>query len=241
MANGDFSQKKAEAPGGFDAGSYRPQAESAPARSLTPAQQKLAGLEKALPAPLKQQAAAALLALVIVAGSVVGIGGAKLRGRYNEAKSWYSVGVAADNGYTLSEELTERAFTAANVITSALNTQGLGSDSPEVTQAQQALEQFEDCQAQLDEGEGSMHAMYEANAALDSAIDQLYAKMQELAEDPLNMGAVQTQYGRFNSAGTILGSLHYNEEVTRYQGETGGFPANLLGALFGIEEVELFA
>ena len=77
--------------------------------------------------------------------------------------------------------------------------------------------------------------------ALKLQIDQLYAKMQELAEDPLNMGAVQTQYGRFNSAGTILGSLHYNEEVTRYQGETGGFPANLLGALFGIEEVELFA
>ncbi len=240
MANADFSQKQPERPGGFDSGSYREAPQKAPERPLTPAQQKLAGLEKALPAPLQQRAAAVLLAAVIAVGSLVGFGGAKLRSRYNEAKSWYAVGVKADNGYTLSDELEERAFTAANVITTALNTQGLGSESPEVRQAQAALEAFEDCKDALDGGGNGMQAMYQANAALDAAVDQLYARMQEMAEDPLQMGAVQSQYGRFNSAGTILGSLRYNEEVIQYQKETGGLLASVLGGLFGVQEVELF-
>ncbi len=242
MANFDFTQKKNDDVGGFDAGSYRKApANDTPQRSLTPLQKRLAGLEQALPAALRQQGTALVLAVVIMVVSVFGFGGAKLRAKYNEAKSWYSVGVEADNGYTLSDQLNERAYTAANVITTAINTDGLGAQSSEVIAAQQALDTFEDCRARADEGDCGMSEMYAANAALDSAIDLLYAKMQELAADPFNMGAVQTQYGRFNSAGTIIGALHYNEEVAEYNNETDGVLAGVLGALFGVEEVELFA
>ena len=53
MANADFSREQNQTPGGFDSGSYReakrPDTEAV---RLTPLQQKLAGLEKALPAAL---------------------------------------------------------------------------------------------------------------------------------------------------------------------------------------------
>lgn len=48
-----------------------------------------------------------------------GLGGAKLKAKYNSASQWFSYGVAADNGYTLNEELLTRLNTAANVITTA--------------------------------------------------------------------------------------------------------------------------
>ena len=40
--------------------------------------------------------------------------------------------------------------------------------------------------------------------------------------DPMKMGAVQGQYGQFNSAQTILSNLNYNQAVTAYQNDTSG-------------------
>ena len=235
----EFDKKK-RAPGGFEEGSYRAAPAAAPRRALTPAQQKLAKLEKVLPAALQNRAAALFLAAVVLAGSAVGVGGAKLRARYNEARSWYTVGVPADNGYTLADQLSERANTAANIITTAINTPGLGADAPAVTAAQVALDGLTACQEAVAAGGAGMSELYRADEALDAAVNLLYGEMQALADDPLNMGAVQTQYGRFNSAGTILGSLHYNEAVADYQNETDGFPASLLKGLFGVKDVEVF-
>ena len=252
MANADFSQKQSTNPGGFDAGSYREKAQPEQAVPLTPLQQKLAGLEAKLPAALANRAAALALSIVLMLAAFVGFGGAKLRGRYNEARQWFTVGVAADNGYNLSEELTTRLNTAANVITTAGNT--LDADDAELLAAQNALSDFTACLEAVQNGSKSqaltslsyyngsaMHALYQANEALSTAIDQLYAKLQEQAADPMKMGAVQGQYGQFNSAGTIIGTLQYNTAVYDYQNEVGGFPANVLGGLFGVKEVEPFA
>ena len=131
MANADFSREQNQTPGGFDSGSYReakrPDTEAV---RLTPLQQKLAGLEKALPAALAKQGTALVLSVVVMLAAFVGFGGAKVRGKYNEARQWFTTGVSADNGYALSEELTTRANTAANIITTGANT--LGADSGEV-------------------------------------------------------------------------------------------------------------
>lgn len=238
MANADFSQNNNQNPGGFDAGSYRETAKPEQTVRLTPVQHKLAALEQKLPAALCKQTVALTLSVVVMAAAFAGIGSAKVRGKYNDAREWYTDGVAADSGYNLNEELTTRQNTAANVITTALST--LGADSAEVLSAQKALEDFTLCKQMADGGAG-MHAMYLANEELGSAIDQLYAKLQEQAADPMKMGAVQGQYGQFNSAGTILGALQYNSSVYDYQNEVGGFPANLLGALAGVKEVQPFA
>ena len=88
---------------------------------------------------------------------------------------------------------------------------------------------------------GRMHMLYQSNETLGTAIGQLYAKLQAQAADPMKMGAVQGQYSQFNSAQTIISNLHYNDAVQSYQKDVGGFPASVLGKLFGIQEVELFA
>ncbi len=238
MAQAEFERNKQQ--GGFDSTSYRAAEPESGARVLTPLQQKLAGLEKTLPAALRSRVLAFVLAAAVLAAGVVGIGGAKLQARANEAAGWYTVGAPGDNGYNLNEELTLRANTAANVITTALNTPGLGAEAGAVTAAHAALDGFTACQEALAGGAAGMSEMYRANEALGTAIDMLYGEMQALADDPLNMGAVGQQYGQFNSAGTILGSLHYNEAVTAYQNDTGGPWASVLKGLFGIEEVEVF-
>lgn len=253
MANADFSkQSSTQGPRGFDSGSYR-EAKRADedALHLTPAQQKLAVLENRLPAALRNRGAALVLSIVVMLAAFFGLGGAKLKAKYNSASQWFSYGVAADNGYALNEELLTRLNTAANVITTGTST--LGADSTEVQAAQTALDDFSACldavQADgskqdltsLSYYQGStMHALYQANEALGAAIDQLYAKLQEQAADPMKMGAVQGQYGQFNSAQTILSNLNYNQAVTAYQNDTSGFPAALLKGLFGIKEVEPF-
>ena len=249
MANADFSQKQNSTPGGFDAGSYREKARPEETVRLTPLQQKLAGAEAKLPPAFSTRAAALALSVVVMLAAFLGFGSAKLRSRYNEARKWYTVGVAADNGYNLSEELTTRMNTAANIITTAGNT--LGADSAEVQAAQTALNDFSACLEAVQNGgkaqaltslpyyQGStMHALYQANEVLGSRIDQLYAKLQEQAADPMKMGG---QYGQFNSAATIIGTLQYNDAVYDYQKETGGFPASVLGSIAGVKEVEPFA
>ncbi len=251
MANADFSRQQ-NSTGGFDASSYRAAAPAEEEVRLTPFQQKLAGLEKALPAALGKQAVAVALCIVVMLGCFVGFGGAKLRAKYDTVKNGFTTGVAADSGYTLNEELTTRLNTAANIITTASNT--LGADSTEVQTAQAALDDFTAILAAIQSGgksqaqtslpyyQGStMHAMYQANETLGTAIGQLYAKLQEQAADPMKMGAVQGQYSQFNSAQTIISNLHYNDAVQSYQKDVGGFPASVLGKLFGIQEVELFA
>ena len=241
MANADFSQNQNTpntAPGGFDAGSYRAKAAPEQAVRLTPLQQKLSGLEQALPAALGTKGVALVLSAAVMLAAFFGFGGAKLKGKANAAAQWYTVGVSADGGYNLSEELTTRENAAANILTTASNT--LGADNAEVLAAQDALTAFRNDLDGLNAGKTRMHAVYEDDAALGAAIDQLYAKLQEQAADPMKMGAVQGQYGQFNSAGTVMGNLSYNEAVASYQKETGGFPASLLKGLFGIKEVEPF-
>ena len=109
MANADFSREQNQTPGGFDSGSYReakrPDTEAV---RLTPLQQKLAGLEKALPTAMAKQGTALVLSVAVMLAAFVGFGGAKVRGKYNEARQWFTTGVSADNGYALSEELTTR-------------------------------------------------------------------------------------------------------------------------------------
>ena len=242
MANADFSQNQNTpntAPGGFDAGSYRAKAAPEQAVRLTPLQQKLSGLEQALPAALGTKGVALVLSAAVMLAAFFGFGGAKLKGKANAAAQWYTVGVSADGGYNLSEELTTRENAAANILTTASNT--LGADNAEVLAAQDALTAFRNDLDGLNAGKTRMHAVYEDDAALGAAIDQLYAKLQEQAADPMKMGAVQGQYGQFNSAGTVIGNLSYNEAVASYEKETGGFPASLLKGLFGIKEVEPFA
>ena len=74
MANADFEPGR-QAPGGFDASSYRSAPREAAAPALTPLQKKLAKMEKALPAPLRTRAVALVLAVAVRGGGAAGRGG----------------------------------------------------------------------------------------------------------------------------------------------------------------------
>ena len=155
MANADFSRQQNRPTGGFDASSYRAAAPAEEEVRLTPFQQKLAGLEKALPAALGKQAAAVALCIVVMLACFFGFGGAKLRAKYDTVKNGFTTGVAADSGYALNEELTTRLNTAANIITTASNT--LGADSAEVQTAQAALDSFPPASGRCSPMAGSTH------------------------------------------------------------------------------------
>ena len=240
MANADFEKQNSAAASGFSAASYQ-KAQSAPARSLTPLQQKLAGLEKALPSALKTRAAALTIALLVGCAGFFGVGGAKLAARYRTVENAFVTGTSADtkNGkfgdYTVQAQLSARGNAAANVITSGLHM--LGESDSYVTAAQAALDAFN---AAMDGGAGPA-ALYDADAALGQAVDSLYSAMQEKSATPLDLGTAQTEYSAFNSAGTVLSTLRYNDVAQAYNDMASGLPAKLLGALWGCGKAELFA
>lgn len=241
MANAQFEQHNTgSVPGGFSAGSYRAaKAEAAPQRSLTPAQQKLAGLENALPKALRTRAVAGLLCAVMAVGSVAGIGGAKLAAQSRDVVNSYTTGIAEDVKYneelTVAKQLTARENAAANILTSAGNV--LGTNGAEYTAAKAALEAFQQSRA-----EGFAPArQYAANEALGAAVDMLYNAMKLQAPESEKMGTVQNQYSAFNQAQRMLGSLGYNAAAQAYNRTAEGFPAGLIAVLWGIGEVELFA
>lgn len=236
MANADFSQRNGQAAGGFDAGSYRAAPEPDETAHLTPLQQKLAALEGKLPKAMQQRAAALVLCAAVMLAGYLGFGTAKLRAKYNEAKSWYSAGLAADGGYTLEEALVARENYAAGTITSAKLLDGLDENTKEVKMAQAALDQFAELRAEVKDGQG-VQVMCLANETLGREIDTLYNKMREVAPDPMNPGG---QYGQFTSAQTILNNLSYNEAVSDYEDELDS-AGGILKALSGVKKVEYFA
>ncbi len=235
MANADFNQQNTPQ-GGFSAGSYRAQA-APQARSLTPAQQKLAAAEKKMPAALQSKAAAAAVAVVMILASVFGFGGAKLRSRYTKVENAITTGVAADtqysSEYTIAAQLSARAANAQSMIDAA--GEALGTDSSYVAAAQTALDTLNTARAGT-----SVKAMHDADSTLQTALDTMYAKAQSMTNTPTKMNALQNAYTNFNSAGRILSNLSYNELAQAYNDESG-FPANLIGTLWGCGKAELFA
>jgi hypothetical protein len=238
MANADFENRNSAA-GGFSAGSY--QADAPRARSLTPAQQKLAALEQKLPAALKNSAAALAVLILVAAVGIFGIGGAKLHSRYAAVQSAITTGAADDTSYggdyTVAAQLSARAAAAQSVVSAG--SEQLGADDSYVTAAQQALDAATAAYAGADAS--SLADVYDADAALEAALDALYAQMQAAAADPMKMGAAQTAYSSFNSAGRIVSNLSYNALAQSYNEAASGFPANVIGALWGCGKAELFA
>ncbi len=237
MANADFS-KQDTAPGGFNRDSYRKE-EKNRAAALTPAQQKLAKAEKALPAGLRNQAVAAVLVAVVIAVSVFGVNGAKLSSSYKKAKNAFANGVAADvqsgDQYTMLAQLKTRAGAANNVIVAASGFTGVNQDI--IAQAKAALDQLN---AALQEGMGP-EALYDADTALDAAISLLHADVQAHAPEALQTGAEQSAFSQFASAGTTMNHLSYNDVAQEFNNKVGKVPANLIGGLWGCRKVELFA
>ena len=236
MANADFT-KQSGTPGGFTGESY--QAEKKAEKPLTPAQKKLSRLENALPGGLKNQAVAAVILTAAIAVSVLGMGGAKLHSAWRTAADSFVSGVAADvksgSKYTMQAQLEIRAASARSVILAASGFSGVSGET--LAGAQSALDAMD---AALAEGAGP-EALYDADVALEAAINLLHADVKAHAPEANKTGAEHTAFSQFAGAGTTLRHLSYNEAANNYNEAAGGFPASLIGKLWGCGKVEPFA
>ena len=239
MANADFT-KQSGTPGGFTGESYK--AEKKADKPLTPTQKKLSRLENALPGGLKNQAVAAVILVLVMAISVLGVGGAKLHSTYRHTADGFVSGFASDKTganskkvMTMQGQLEDRAAAASSVILAAGGFPGVSKDT--LLQAQTALDAM---QAALAEDAGPA-ALYDADVALEAAIKLLHADVQANAENANNTGAEQTAFSQFAKAGDVMSRLSYNEAANSYNETAAGFPAGLIGKLWGCGKVEPFA
>ncbi len=186
--------------------------------------------ESKLPAPAKKRPAAALALVVLALVSVLGIGGAKLNTKYNQVRAIYSA--SNEHGQSMENDLSLRADAAANLI--RLCGQVLGEDAPSVQAAQQALDDWNATDADHPADQ------FAANTALDSAVDIMY---NEVVDAGKSTGSIEAQHTEFLSRQDIIlrtAGNDYNPAAEEYNKTLSAFPANVVGALWGIGEVEAF-
>ena len=186
--------------------------------------------ESKLPAPAKKRPAAALALVVLALVSVLGIGGAKLNTKYNQVRAIYSA--SNEHGQSMENDLSLRADAAANLI--RLCGQVLGEDAPSVQAAQQALDDWNATDADHPADQ------FAANTALGSAVDIMY---NEVVDAGKSTGSIEAQHTEFLSRQDIVlrtAGNDYNPAAEEYNKTLSAFPANVVGALWGIGEVEAF-
>lgn len=83
-----------------------------------------------------------------------------------------------------------------------------------------------------------MNGRYEPYAGLADAVENLFSALQAAgAGDAVN---VKTAYGDFTSAQSLLKYDAYHAEANAYNKVVGAFPANVIGALWGVKEAETY-
>lgn len=190
----------------------------------------LGEVETRLPAPMKKRPTAVLALVLAAVVAIFGVGGAKLKGERGRVQALYTATNA--HGQGMANDLALRADAAANLI--RLCGQVLGEDDPAVQAAQQALDAWNATDS------GSPADQFAANTALGGAVTAIY--QQTDAAHGLTE-AIEGQYTEFLSRQDIIlrtAANEYNPAAREYNSTVSGFPANLIGALWGAGEVELF-
>ena len=186
--------------------------------------------EGRLPAPLRRPLTARLIAVALALVAVVGLGGGKLAAKAADTAALYEQGMRGD-GMSIASDLTARAHAAANILTLGENL--LGEEDPLVTGARGALDE-------LNGAEGPA-AQYAANSRLASAVDALYQQLTLPAQLAGKAETLQTQWSEFLSRQDIIQHDGYNEAAQAFNETLRGFPAVVLGRIWQVQEVELFA
>lgn len=197
---------------------------------LTGPQRALARFEESLPAALKKRAVAAAFLVVMLLAAVFGLGGAKLTAWQRETESLYLNGDGSSYDTGIVDELSA-AVSAAQSITDLCAAQ-LGEEDAGVAAARAAIEQ---CRSVT----GGPASACEANEALQSAVSYLYNAVRHGMDGTAGQ-ALQGQWSDFTAHQDIMARSGYNWAAEEYNRVLGGFPANLIGALWGAEELERF-
>lgn len=190
-------------------------------------------VESRLPAPAKKRPVAALVLAAAVLVSVFGVGGLRLRALYNDTLSVFSA--ADEYGHGIQTDLAVQADAAASMIRVAGGV--LGEEEAAVTAAQDSLDAWN---AQADPRDPA--GEYALNVRMYGAVDQLYTTAYAEADDK-RRGQLDDLYDQFLSAQATIdrAGAAYNAEAAAYNTQAHRFPANLIAALWGADELEAFA
>ena len=189
-----------------------------------------------IPADAAQTAAQGVAAALVLAAlalvSVLGIGGAKLKGVYRETAEIYT-SAQDEYGHSIQGDFEAQADAAANLIKQA----GYVDSTPAA-----ALQEAEDALATWNDTDDSPAVQYAANRRLYNAVDTLYASLNNKVDDSTQR-ALDDQYNAFVSAqATIERAANvYNLWVEDYEKTVSQFPANLISGLWGAQAPERFA
>lgn len=182
--------------------------------------------EEALPAPARKRPVAAGALAAVALGATLLLGGLKLKSQYNTVVQVYQ---NENDGYSIGYLVDQSQNYAANMIRVA--SEVLGEDDSALTGAREALDALEQAQTPSEE--------YQAENQLVSRLKELYEVAAPLLEES-RYDSFRGQYQEALSAWEQTGHMTYNDQAAAYNEMAAAFPANLIGGLWGVQEVELY-
>lgn len=200
----------------------------------------LGEVETKLPAAAKKRPTAWTVLVVAVLASVLGIGGAQLKGQWRKTSEIYTNRID-EYGNGIQQDFSAQADAAASLIRVASKV--VGPQDADLQAAQTALDNWNEAADRKDAGE-----QYLLNQQLYSAVDTLYAAATAsdtlYAADADNKaeGQLTDLYDSFVSSQMILDreTAAYNKEADSYLKLTRGFPGGLQATLWGVKDIPTF-
>lgn len=194
--------------------------------------------ETRLPAAAKKRPAALAVLAVAIVASVLGIGGAQLKGQWRETSEIYTSQID-DYGNGIQQDFSNQADAAASLIRIASAV--VGTDDADLQAAQTALDNWNEAADRKDANE-----QYALNQQLYSAVDALYAyaaaNASDTPADDKAVGQLASLYDSFVSSQMILDreTAAYNQEADSYLKLASGFPGGVQAALWGVKDIPTF-
>ena len=190
-------------------------------------------VETKLPAPAKKRPTALAVLVAAALVSVLGIGGAQLKGQWRETSEIYTNQID-EYGNGIQQDFSGQADAAASLIRIAGAV--VGEQDADLQAAQTALENWNAAADRQNANE-----QYTLNRQLYTAIDTLYTAAADEADSKAK-GQLTDLYDSFVSSQMILDreTAAYNQQADAYLKLTRGFPGGVQAALWGVGDIPTF-
>ena len=190
-------------------------------------------VETKLPAPAKKRPTALAVLVAAALVSVLGIGGAQLKGQWRETSEIYTNQID-EYGNGIQQDFSGQADAAASLIRIAGAV--VGEQDADLQAAQTALENWNKAADRQNANE-----QYTLNRQLYTAIDTLYTAAADEADSKAK-GQLTDLYDSFVSSQMILDreTAAYNQQADAYLKLTRGFPGGVQAALWGVGNIPTF-
>lgn len=190
-------------------------------------------VETKLPAPAKKRPTALAVLAAAALVSVLGIGGAQLKGQWRETSEIYTNQID-EYGNGIQQDFSGQADAAASLIRIAGAV--VGEQDADLQAAQTALENWNKAADRQNANE-----QYTLNRQLYTAIDTLYTAAADEADSKAK-GQLTDLYDSFVSSQMILDreTAAYNQQADAYLKLTRGFPGGVQAALWGVGDIPTF-